>query len=101
NLQTKFYQSNSIMTRIAAFGAFFILLSACSKKHQAYAPRYNFENQSPFPDYSRLDYWSAHPWKQDPSDSVPAPLFNEQRDSIADVFFIYPTIYTGSREGWN
>jgi hypothetical protein len=26
------------------------------------------------PDYSNLDYWAAHPWKWDPSDSVPLPF---------------------------
>lgn len=46
------------------------------------------------PDYSDLEYWAAHPWKWDPSDSVPAPLRDEPRDSIVDVFFLHPTTYT-------
>ncbi|MFL5807947.1 MAG: DUF3089 domain-containing protein [Flavisolibacter sp.] len=89
------------MKCLVGLWVFLILFSACSKKQQAYAPRYNFSNKINIPDYNRLDYWAAHPWKQDPSDSVPAPLLNEQRDSVADVFFIYPTIYTGPRDGWN
>lgn len=55
------------------------------------------------PDYSNLYYWAAHPWKEDPSDSVPAPLKNQYiKDSVADVFFVYPTTYTDKTfTGWN
>jgi len=55
-------------------------------------------------DYSQLDNWAAHPWKKDPSDSVPLPLKkNYQPDSTADVFFIHPTTYTSEKKefGWN
>ena len=45
-----------------------------------------------------LDNWAAHPWKEDPSDRVPKPLQDESRDSIADVFFIYPTSYLKEQE---
>ncbi len=48
-----------------------------------------------------MNYWSAHPWKHDPSDSIPKPLRKEQKDSVADVFFIYPTTYTDIRLGAN
>ena len=41
-----------------------------------------------------MNYWAAHPWKHDPSDSVPKPLRNEIKDSLADVFFLYPTTFT-------
>jgi hypothetical protein len=47
------------------------------------------------PVYGNLDYWAAHPWKWDPSDSIPKPLMDEPRDSLADVFFLHPTTYTG------
>jgi len=46
------------------------------------------------PEYSNLYYWAAHPDKQDYSDSIPAFLKDEQRDSKADVFFIHPTTFT-------
>lgn len=55
-------------------------------------------------DYSQLFYWAAHPWKQDPSDSVPQPLRKGYRaDSSVDVFFIHPTTYTDRSKpfGWN
>jgi hypothetical protein len=38
--------------------------------------------------------WAAHPWKWDPSDSIPKPLRNETRDSMVDVFFLHPTTFT-------
>lgn len=47
------------------------------------------------PDYSQLRYWAAHPWKHDPSDSVPAAIKeNYIQDSTVDVFFIHPTTLT-------
>ncbi len=46
------------------------------------------------PDYSDLNNWAAHPWKHDPSDSVPKPLRkNYHPDSTVDIFFIHPTSY--------
>jgi len=54
-------------------------------------------------DYSVLDNWAAHPWKKDPSDSVPLPLqANYHPDSTVDIFFLHPTTYTGEKKfGWN
>ena len=54
-------------------------------------------------DYSVLDNWAAHPWKKDPSDSVPLPLQgNYHPDSTVDIFFLHPTTYTGEKKfGWN
>ena len=55
------------------------------------------------PDYSRLEYWAAHPDKQDPSDSIPAPLLaGTIKDSSVDVFFVHPTTLTdGHEREWN
>jgi len=56
------------------------------------------------PDYSDLHYWAAHPYKKDPSDSVPKPLLsNYQKDSAVDIFFVHPTTYTDASKiiGWN
>ncbi|MEO6404947.1 MAG: DUF3089 domain-containing protein [Ferruginibacter sp.] len=55
------------------------------------------------PDYSKLEDWAAHPWKWDPSDSVPKPFRNKyHKDSIADVFFLYPTSLTARKDSrWN
>jgi len=55
------------------------------------------------PDYSRLDYWAAHPLKKDLSDSIPPPLEAITiRDSTTDVFFLHPTTLTMASElEWN
>ena len=82
------------------FPLLLIILSlfSCSDKYQAFKSRYHFKSPDGKPDYGNLDYWAAHPWKQDLSDSVPAPLRNELRDTIADVFFLHPTTYTIKRK---
>ena len=53
------------------------------------------------PNYDLISSWAAHPWKKDPSDSLPEALSNEVNDSLTDVFFIHPTTYVGIRKGWN
>jgi Protein of unknown function (DUF3089) len=60
---------------------------------------YQFKSISGKPDYSDLNYWAAHPWKKDPSDSVPSPLQKQQiQDSAADVFFVHPTTLTAKKD---
>src|SRR5215207_411574 len=61
-------------------------LNACSSKYETYRSNYQFRSADKKPVYASLDYWSAHPWKWDPSDSVPEALRGQPRDSIADVF---------------
>jgi hypothetical protein len=89
------------MSRFAAFLLLIFILSNCSEKYHAFVQQYQFEEKTSTPDYNNPDYWAAHPWKKDPSDSIPKPLLAENRDSAADVFFIHPTTYTGIRLGWN
>ena len=72
----------------------FLGIQACSDQYQSYSSKYTFRSDTGVPDYSNLDHWAAHPWKKDPSDSIPAPLRTEERDTIADVFFIHPTTFT-------
>jgi Protein of unknown function (DUF3089) len=75
--------------------SFVFLLASCSKKNFSSRPAYQFKSNDGKPDYTDLHYWAAHPWKWDPSDSVPKPLRkNYTKDSVADVFFIYPTSLT-------
>lgn len=74
------------------------LLYSCSNKYRAYQSHYQFSSSDANPAYQQLDYWAAHPWKHDPSDSVPAPLRNEKNDTLADVFFIHPTTFTKKKE---
>lgn len=61
------------------------------------------------PDYADLANWAAHPDKTDPADRTPRPLAggtlrDEQATAAVDVFYLYPTTYTGSRRTdrqWN
>ncbi|MEP6711202.1 MAG: DUF3089 domain-containing protein [Ferruginibacter sp.] len=83
--------------------ALVLLTASCSKKNFANKPEYQFKSPDGKPDYSDLNYWAAHPWKWDPSDSVPKPLRkNYTKDSTVDVFFIYPTTLSDAKDGrWN
>jgi hypothetical protein len=60
-------------------------------------------NTGPEPDYSKLQFWAASPYKTDTGDSIPAFLNNEVRDQRADVFFIHPTSFFGDTAdaAWN
>ncbi len=73
------------------------ILLACNR-YKAYQDQYNFKSKDGKPDYSDLNYWAAHPWKWDPSDSVPSALRHEMKDSLADVFFLHPTTHTKKRK---
>lgn len=55
------------------------------------------------PDYSDLKFWAASPHKADASDQIPAFLKDEKRETLADVFFIHPTIYDNDADSasWN
>lgn len=64
---------------------------SCSHKISGQAINYNFENENHQPDYSNLNYWVASPFKYDPSDHVSKGLIDRPKDSLADIFFIYPT----------
>lgn len=75
-----------------------MLLLSCSSKYLAYKDKYMFRSSDGKPDYSNLNYWAAHPWKWDPSDSLPATLNHEKKDSSVDVFFLHPTMYTKGRK---
>jgi hypothetical protein len=74
---------------------------SCTNKIVPYATENQSELSTIAPSYNNLNYWAAHPWKKDAADSIPAPLKNEQRDTLADVFFIHPTTYTKARTDWN
>ena len=72
--------------------------TSCSKKNYSQKPAYQFKSSDGNPDYTNLDYWAAHPYKWDPSDSIPKPLRkNYFKDSVADVFFVHPTTLTSSK----
>lgn len=80
-----------------------LLISACSKKNYSSLPAYQFKSIDGLPNYSDLHYWAAHPYKWDPSDSIPTPFKKEQSiDTSVDVFFIHPTTLLSKTDTrWN
>ena len=89
------------MTRLVIAAFFALSIFSCSDKYNAFKTRYAFKSKDGAPDYSELNYWAAHPWKWDPSDSISKPLRHESIDSSADVFFLHPTTYTHKIKGSN
>ncbi len=85
------------MKQIFLYGflLFSIFIAGCSKKNFSTNAAYQFISLDGKPDYTNLQYWAAHPYKWDPSDSVPRPLKkNVVHDSFVDVFFVHPTTLT-------
>src|ERR1700716_3614877 len=87
--------------RIFFFVLFIYSAAGCSYKVRINSPKYPASRKMASPDYSDLYYWAAHPWKKNPSDSMPLPLREDPKDTAADVFFIHPTTYTETKKGWN
>jgi len=81
------------------------LFFSCAPAYKKYINSYRIQNPQIIPYYGRLEYWAAHPWKWNPSDSVPEPLRGmTTKDSTVDVFFLHPTTFgskTSDSEGWN
>jgi hypothetical protein len=80
-----------------------LLIAGCSDKYLSLQTQYNHKSKDGSPDYTDLNYWASHPWKKDPADSIPEPLLNQLRDTLVDVFFLHPTIYTSNKKfkDWN
>jgi hypothetical protein len=76
-----------------------IINLGCSRKNYTSKTVNKFRSTSGKPDYNDISYWAAHPWKWDPSDSVPRDLQSIYvQDSIVDVFFIHPTTLTSNKD---
>jgi hypothetical protein len=72
-------------------------LFGCANKYHRFVNNYQFATTDGKPNYSDINYWAAHPYKHDPSDSIPKPLIATSTfDSTVDVFFIHPTTYTSA-----
>lgn len=73
-----------------------LLATGCFPSYEMQTRNYQkyFTAADSVPDYSNLKFWAAHPWKNDPSDSIPKPLRKQSIDSTIDVFFLHPTTLT-------
>jgi hypothetical protein len=75
---------------------FVIISASCSSKIHVLKSDFNQSPTPPKPDYSKQEHWASLPTKRDAADSIPkkSNLKNLQASAQADVFFIYPTIFT-------
>jgi Protein of unknown function (DUF3089) len=73
------------------------LIYSCAPKITPYTGEQLIQSTTGIPDYTRLEFWAAHPDKWDPSDSVPSPLRKSTVDKMADVFFLHPTTFTDEK----
>ena len=96
------------ITKLHCLSLFLVYLFAlvntgCSPKNKIITQNYHFNSIDKLQDYSNLQYWAAHPWKWDPSDSVPQPFRNDKiKDTSVDAFFIHPTtLLDNTDERWN
>jgi hypothetical protein len=83
-----------------------VFFSACKPSHLALQSSFNPRFSPPAPDYGNRQYWASLPDKVDAADSTPlnSNLRNTQALAHADVFFVYPTIFTGTPKNqsiWN
>lgn len=92
------------MKRFFCFCLLALFITGCSNGYHKYASQYQLPQTVTAPDYNDLNFWAAHPYKKDPSDSVPKPLRKSfMPDSTVDIFFIHPTTYTDPAKpfGWS
>lgn len=91
------------MTKVIQLAIFAFVLSSCGSGIYLVRDPFNSETNPPAPNYANPAFWAALPDKSDAADSVPlrSGLRDEQINAKADVFFIYPTIYTQEPKGAN
>jgi Protein of unknown function (DUF3089) len=89
--QNSFFFANILLLAALLFA------SCASSKKTPNSEGYAFTSTSGAPDYTKADFWAAHPKKLDPSDSLPRGLSLYASDTPADVFFLHPTTFTGAR----
>lgn len=91
------YKTNLILKYVSFLFFIGILLTGCKSGYKIHKFKYEMESKQMSPlisDYFNMSYWAAHPFKNNPSDSLPKSLKNKFRDTVADVFFIHPTTFT-------
>jgi Protein of unknown function (DUF3089) len=65
---------------------------------------YESQTRPTAPDYSKTENWAALPDKIDAADGWAGNIVPQYKGEEVDVFFLYPTIYTGSKSyqtQWN
>ena len=93
--------SNPIIWLFITTGLF--TFSSCNHRITSKPLDYHVISNNVAVDYKDLNNWAAQPLKENPSDKIPSNAPDQSKDSLADVFFIYPTTYTDDKMsmGWN
>lgn len=85
-----------------------VLINQLSAQTKDYIPKKSTFLPSQFPkapSYDSKSAWAAHPNAKDKADELPTNKLTEnQKNALADVFFIHPTTYTEKPQGlhyWN
>jgi Protein of unknown function (DUF3089) len=81
-----------------------LLFASCAQKSFQPTTAFSQNPRPKAPDYHNSDAWAALPDRKDAADITPPNVQDEQETAKADVFFLYPTVYTGkdaSQTGWN
>ncbi len=79
-----------------------MLLAQATSGPEVFDDKELFEDVPSAPNYALPDYWAALPDRRDAADLLPTPLATEREEAAeADVFYLYPTIYTGRKKAWN
>lgn len=94
---------SSLIRLFLFFTPIVLVLQACGSARPSTV--FNPAQVPSAPDYADRSNWAALPEKNDPADRTPCPdIPDRQAESAVDVFFLYPTTYTGSRKqerNWN
>lgn len=81
--------------------ALLFLLTSCTVNPKGL---YSEQTRPTAPDYAKSAYWAALPDRDDAADLLPtADLKDVQDDAPIDVFYLYPTLYSGQKgeDRWN
>lgn len=75
-----------------------ICVNVSAQKIYTIQSRFDKNMIPPVPNYSDLKAWAAHPTQKDLADTVPhkSNLTDNQALAKVDVFFLHPTIFTGT-----
>ncbi len=92
-----------VFVSVLMFTLSFSTFSQSAKKFKTKYTRDDLALVPAPPDYNQMKYWVAHPEKKDMADEVPGKgeLMEYQETAEVDVFFIYPTIYSGKQKPSN
>lgn len=80
------------------------VLSNCSLPTNTFKPKDTFEKYTvPIsPDYGKSEHWAALPTKENNTNKTPIGILKTMEENRpVDVFFVYPTIYTGTKKYQN